>query len=382
MLAELHYPHNPSPWRRDDVDKLLMWASDQEASDVHIMGLTPMHMRRYNQLLQITKRPLSLSEVTELANSIAGQGSSGDVAAMQLLNPSYAIRPAPDRLYRFRLNVTGCRVQEQRSLHLVFRLIPHLPPPLETFDLPADLLDWLLIPHRNLVIVAGPTGTGKTTLMAAALRHILEDPERHEVVLLHEAPIEYVYPANRLDIVNSLAVQSEIGTDISSWRESSENILRRGPTIVLQGECRDEHTMRSTLEAALTGHAVYTTLHTRGVPASFARIARMFPSEDRATITFDAVEALHLLLSVWLVPTLDGKRRQLREYLKFTPEVREALLTCPDPAQHPVLLRQLLPDFGQTFFDDATLQHQRGVISADTLAWVRKFTQAREQAHG
>ena len=148
------------------------------------------------------------------------------------------------------------------------------------------------------------------------------------------------------------------------------NALRRKPRLILVGEARDNETISAVLEAAMTGHPVYTTLHTNGLPETIRRLVGGFGKEERAGKTIDIIETLRLILWQKLVPTVDGKRTALREYLVFNEEVRDQLLHV-DPNQVTAQTRACLAKYGQSMLQSAEEQFDAGVITARTLDLIR-----------
>ncbi|MBK8129344.1 MAG: Flp pilus assembly complex ATPase component TadA [bacterium] len=196
--------------------------------------------------------------------------------------------------------------------------------------------------------------------MAAVVRRILEDPDRHEVVLTVESPIEFLY--DEVKITNSVVAQSQIGRHLPSWPRAVRNALRRGPTTLLIGESRDPETMAATLDACLTGHLTFTTLHTTGVPATISRMVRMFPEALRAAAYADLVESLQLVVSQRLLPATDGQRVAVREWLAFDVNLKTSLLDLsPDRTSN--TLRTFVHSAGQSFKTDADQLLRDGRIS-------------------
>ena len=196
------------------------------------------------------------------------------------------------------------------------------------------------------------------------------------MILTYEEPIEYVIPQG----VNSVVSQSQINVHIEHWSLAVRNALRRAPRVIMIGEARDQETMRTALEACLTGHAVFTTLHTLGVPETVARIAHIFPRQDRQQIQADLVDALQLVLSVRLVPGRHGKRVQLREYLCFDQRLRDQLYDVPS-AELARVTRRLLLEEGWRFLDDAKTKREQGLITDDVFQRLLKAQSAVMKEH-
>jgi len=276
------------------------------------------------------------------------------------------------RRFRFRVNATSIQIDDQVGTHLTFRIHPNVPPSFDDLAIPPELRAVLLGVRQGLILVTGPTGSGKTTLLAATVRHILEDPERSDVVLTIESPIEFLY--DDVQLRNSLIAQSQIGRHLPSWPRAVRNGLRRAPTTLLIGESRDTETMAATLEACLTGHLTFTTLHTTGVPATVSRMVRMFPGDQRDTAYTDLIEATQLIVSQRLLPGTDRHRVAVREWLALDVNLRAALQDLP-PEKTTNTLRTFVYTSGHSFKADADQLLREGRIGAAVhTEFLRSYT--------
>jgi defect-in-organelle-trafficking protein DotB len=226
-------------------------------------------------------------------------------------------------------------------------------------NLPENIIA-ALAPRDGVVYVTGATGSGKTTLLAAVIRELSEDPEANRKVLTYESPIEFVY--DMVQKPSSVISQSEIPRHLPTFASGVRNALRRKPRLILVGESRDAETISAVMEAALTGHPVYTTLHSTGVAESIRRLVGSFSQEERQGRTIDIIETIRLIIWQQLVPTVDGKRVPLREFLIFDEEVRDQLL---DVNYNEVtgLTRKLLRERGQPMRVDAERVFKEGMIT-------------------
>jgi defect-in-organelle-trafficking protein DotB len=332
-----------------ELDAFLLHAARHDATDLHVQSGRPLVVNRHGRLYPITARRLEGSEVQGLAAAVLGAHVPPTLGKGEDADGDYSLVVEGYR-HRFRVNATAIQIDDQTGIHLVFRIHPNVPPPLADLGIPAALEKVLLGVRKGLVLVTGPTGSGKTTLLAATIRRILEDPERHDVVLAVESPIEFLYDDVRIQ--NSVIAQSQIGRHLPSWPRAVRNGLRRGPTTLLIGESRDVETMAATLEACLTGHLTFTTLHTTGVPATVSRMVRMFPEGSRETAYADLIEALQLVVSQRLLPGTDGRRVAVREWLALDVNLKTALQDLP-PAKTSNTLRTFVHTAGQSFRTDA-----------------------------
>ena len=260
------------------------------------------------------------------------------------------------------MNATACLVDGHDGMQLTLRTIPTTPPKLETMALPDNIIK-ALAPQEGIVFITGATGSGKSTLLASVIRSLIELEDSNRKVLTYEAPIEFVY--DEIPTISALVSQSEIPRHLPSFSEGVRNALRRKPRLIMVGECRDAATISAALEAALTGHPVYTTLHTSGVAETMRRLVTSYSGEERLGRTIDILETIRLVIWQKLVPTVDGKRVALREYLIFDEEARDILLES-DPNEITTTTRKLVRQRGQLMTHDAKNKFEQGIISEKT----------------
>jgi defect-in-organelle-trafficking protein DotB len=225
--------------------------------------------------------------------------------------------------------------------------------------LPEAILN-AIAPEQGVVYVTGATGSGKSTLLASIIRSIAEDAESNRKVLTYEAPIEFVF--DNVEKISSVVSQSEIPRHLPSFAAGVRNALRRKPRLILVGEARDPETIAAVMEAAMTGHPVYTTLHSNSVSETIRRLVITFPPEERQGRTIDIIETVRLVISQRLVPTVDGKRVALREYLVFDEKIRDILLDT-DILNITSVVRKLVREHGKTIEADAKEKFKEGFIS-------------------
>ncbi|MGB4946998.1 MAG: ATPase, T2SS/T4P/T4SS family [Candidatus Competibacter denitrificans] len=353
------WPALPPRLTQGDLDAYLLQAAQMGVTDLHVQSFRPIIVNLHGRLYQVTTRRLEFSEVTGLIGKVLGEQTPATLGRGEDADGDYSLLIGSYR-HRFRVNATSIQMDDQIGVHVVFRIHPNLPPPLDDLGFPATLQKVLLSVRRGLVLITGPTGSGKTTALAAIIRHILEDPQRHDVVLTIESPIEFLY--DEVQIQNSVVAQSQIGRHLPSWPRAVRNGMRRGPTTLLIGESRDTETMAATLEACLTGHLTFTTLHTTGVPATISRMVRMFPDSMRSTAYADLIESLQLVVSQRLLPATDGKRVAVREWLAFDVNLKTSLLDLP-PDRTSNTIRTFVHSAGQSFKTDADQLLRDGRIS-------------------
>ncbi|MCP0914585.1 MULTISPECIES: Dot/Icm type IV secretion system ATPase DotB [Legionella] len=352
-------PDEPTRFTPGFMDKMLEHAERLNASDITIQTGEPIYAEVYGRLLKLTNRRLSNTELGDLINSIYGPNATTQLLSGVDIDTHYEFRPNRGVRYRYRVNATACLVEGHDAIQITLRTIPTTPPKIETMGLPDHILE-AIEPQEGIVFITGATGSGKSTLLASIIRSLIEKEDSHRKVLTYEAPIEFVY--DEIETTSAVVSQSEVPRHIPTFAEGVRNALRRKPRLIMVGECRDAETISAALEAALTGHPVYTTLHTSGVAETMRRLVTSFSGEERIGRTIDILETIRLCIWQKLVPTVDGKRVALREYLVFDEETRDILLES-DPNEVTNVTRKLVRQKGHLMTVDATEKFQQGLIS-------------------
>lgn len=355
-------PDEPTRFTSVFMERLLEHTERLDASDITIQTGSPVFAEVYGKLLRITKRTLSNTELGDLINAIYGPNATTQLLSGKDIDTHYEFRPNRGVRYRYRVNATACLVEGHDAIQITLRTIPSTPPQLETMHLPQHIID-ALSPQEGIIFITGATGSGKSTLLASVIRDLIEKKDSNRKVLTYEAPIEFVY--DEIDTTSSIVSQSEIPRHLPSFAEGVRNALRRKPRLIMVGECRDAKTISAALEAALTGHPVYTTLHTSGVAETMRRLVTSFAGEERLGRTIDILETIRLCIWQKLAPTVDGKRVALREYLVFDEAARDILLEA-DPNDVTRVTRQLVRERGRLMTVDAKEKFDEGIISERT----------------
>ncbi len=377
-MAEYQFPNEPTRFTPHHVDAVLAYCTELGASDITFQTGEPIFAEIHGRLYKLTKRKLSNAEVGDILNSIYGPNGTTQILSGVDVDTHYEFRPTRTSRFRFRVNGTGCQVEGHSGLQLTLRTIPTAPPDLSSLYLPAALTT-AIAPEDGVVYVTGATGAGKSTLLAAIIKEIAQDPNSHRKILTYEAPIEFVFDS--IFKPSSIVSQSEIPRHLPSFAAGVRNALRRKPRLILVGESRDTETISAVIEAALTGHPVYTTLHSTGVSETVRRLVGTFPSEERHGRAIDIIETIRLVISQKLVPTVDGRRVALREYLIFSEEVRDAMLSI-DPDNVTALIRKLVKEQGQPMVVDAQRKFEEGVISEREYQIIVKSNRSADRDAG
>ena len=275
------------------IDQLLRQAADLGASDLHLTVDLPPQARIDGAIGPLLGYPIIDKEMME---ELIGSLLTDDRRSSYAENRSVDFSHAVVGLARFRVN---CFLERGR-LAAVFRRIPEDIPTLAELSAPAVLLDFARSP-RGLVLVTGPTGSGKSTTLAAILDLI--NSERQDHILTIEDPIEFVHKPKRC-----LVRQREVGTDTPSFAKALVDALREDPDVILVGEMRDLETIQTALTAAETGHLVFGTLHTSSAPSSVDRIVDVFPAGQQQQVRVMLAQSLVGIITQTLLPKTGGGR--------------------------------------------------------------------------
>jgi twitching motility protein PilT len=283
---------------------------DLDGSDLHLTTQTPPQIRIHGKLQPLDLPALAPAETKQLAYSVLTDSQKKRFEETQELDFSFGIRG----LARFRCNVFN----QRGAVAAVYRVIPER---IKTFDelgLPAVIAKLAERP-RGLVLVTGPTGSGKSTTLAAMIDKI--NSERHEHILTIEDPIEYIHP-HKSCLVN----QRELHSDTQSFSAALRAALREDPDIVLIGEMRDLETIESALRIAETGHLTFATLHTNSAAQTINRIIDVFPAHQQGQIRTQLSLVLEGIICQTLLPRSDGAGRALAmEIMVPTPAIRNLI---------------------------------------------------------
>ena len=367
-------PNEPSRFRPDDLNEILSHALTYDVSDITIQTNQSVCFEIFGRLYSATKRRLSNTEVGDLLNHIYGANGTTHLLSGQDLDTNYEFRPDRVSRHRYRVNATACTIDGHHGIQITLRTIPCDPPTIDTMMLPESIIQ-AMAPSDGCVYVTGATGSGKSTLLSSMIRHIAEQPDCNRKILTYESPIEFVY--DNIQTPTAIISQSEIPKHLPSFAHGVRNALRRKPRLILVGESRDLETINACLSAALTGHPVYTTVHANGVAETVRRLVGGFPKEERQGKSIDLIETMRLIIWQRLVPTVDGKRTPLREYLIFTDEIRDELLAC-DFRSITENTRKIVRRLKQTMYDDAVRKHKEGIIEQSIVEQCKRHHMSQE----
>jgi twitching motility protein PilT len=302
---------------------LLVQLVEHGASDLHLTAGVPPTLRVHGKLLRLDYKPLSPEDVRALAFSMIREDQRKKYELERELDFGYSQKG----IGRFRCNLGF----QRESVYMVMRAISEKIPSMEDLMLPAIMKEVIMLP-RGLVLVTGPTGSGKSTSLAAMLNVINETKDLHIVTM--EDPIEYVHQHKRCNVN-----QREIGSDTLSFGGALKRVLRQDPDVILVGEMRDLETISTAITAAETGHLVFATLHTNNAPLTIDRIVDVFASEQQDQIRAQLANSLQCIMSQQLLPIAEGGGRVASfEVMLNIPAIRNLIREKKEFQIHSVMM--------------------------------------------
>jgi twitching motility protein PilT len=328
-----------------DITRLLRATVQFKASDLHLQTGSPPTLRIDGSLSPLDMPKLSDVDLLDSVRQLGGEQVLQAVQTQRSADLSYTV----EGLARFRVNAFF----QQDSLAIVLRAIPLQVPSLETLHLPPVVKE-IALAERGLILVTGTTGSGKSTTLASII-DFLNRSHRIRIVTI-EDPIEFVHVSHK-----SLIAQRELGVDTKSFADSLRSALRQDPDFILVGELRDVETMRTAMQAADTGHTVFSTLHTTNATHTVQRLVSMFPTGEREWVLMQLAANLHAVISQRLAKARDGGRVPAVEIMQATPTIRKLISEGKIS-----LLSQAIAnrDAGMQLFD----QHLADLYNSETIS--------------
>ncbi len=290
-----------------DINDLLMQVIEKGASDLHITAGSPPMVRVHGDLVPLDYQRLMPEDTKALLYSIMNEDHKKRLEEFLECDFSHALTGHA----RFRVNV----YYQRGSIGAALRIIPMQIKKLEELGLPQSL-ELLAKKPRGLILVTGPTGSGKSTTLASLINIVNETKAYHIITI--EDPIEFMHSHKK-----SLVNQREVGSDTKSFANALKFVLRQDPDVILVGEMRDLETISAALTAAETGHLVFATLHTQDAPQTIDRIIDVFPPHQQQQVRIQLAGTLQGIVCQQLLPTVDGAGRVVAyEIMLPTPGIR------------------------------------------------------------
>ena len=371
-FISLKYKGEPNRFGPNDIEPFIIWCVEQQASDITIQNEEQIFCEIHGKMHRVTNRRLSKPEVSDIIATIyKGDGAISKLNGGEDVDLPWNIRVNRDTVLRFRVNMTAIFTEGQKGYQITIRTITNRAPLLETLKIPQEIID-NVTPKQGLIIISGATGSGKSTLLASILDWRMRDEDAHLKILTYEAPIEYVY--DDVPKPTTSIAQTEIGSHLNNFATGVRNALRRKPSIILMGEMRDKETIGEGVTASQTGHLVYGTLHTNSVSDVVRRMVNVFDVEEKNARAADIIGSLKMVIAQMLIPSTDGKRVAIREYLIFTQTIKDFLLEG-GVENLTYNTRRMVEEHGISFLEDATSKFNEGLISEKELEKIRQLTE-------
>ncbi len=290
-----------------EMSELLQLVVDEGVSDLHLEVGSPPMVRLHGSLTPLEVPPLDPEDTERMVKSIASEAHMQQIQEFGTVDFGFAFGEQA----RFRVSA----FKQKGFFGTVMRQIPNTLLDLDQIGLPPSIKDLLYRP-RGLILVTGPTGSGKSTTLASMLNVINVERDCHIITI--EDPIEFYH-----DHKKSMVIQREVGTDTPSFEDALRRALRQDPDVILVGEMRDLETMEAAVTAAETGHLVFATLHTTGAARTVDRIVDAFPTDQQAQIRTQLSSSLVAVISQVLLPRVDKPGRVAAfEIMISTPSIQ------------------------------------------------------------
>ena len=347
------------------LDSLLVWAFSAKASRIAFQSGHPVWVRIHGQNYRVTSRGFDDYEFSQVVNHLYGADGMARLQMGKDFDTAYSISLSRSSRLRFRLNATPTRTPRRDGGNVVMRPIADMPPSLGDQLVEQGILANCR-PGHGMIIVSGATGSGKSTLIAGLTVAKLLDPSGNYDIIEGAAPVEFLLEQVRGP--NSTINQTEIPRDLPSFAAFVRGAMRREPTDIIVGECRDSETMDAAVQAAISGHVLTTTIHANNVPLTMQRIASLCPPGERENLISAVAQSLRLIVNQRLARSSDGKRTPLREFLVFDAELRDQFLRT-DPSEWPALTNRAVEEKGQSYKAAIARALETGRITEATAAY-------------
>ncbi len=335
------------------MEELMQGALDQNASDIHLKTGNPPIYRVDGQLIRLDGGPLSEDDMMDLLHSIAEPADVAKFNKVMELDISYMM----EDVARFRVNV--CK--DDGDTRIVLRVIPMIIKRIDELGLP-DVLKKICLGNNGLILVTGPTGSGKSTSLAAMIDEINDKRSLHVVTV--EDPLEFVHRDKK-----AIVTQREIGHDTLSFANALRGALRQDPDVILIGEMRDPETVRTALASAETGHLVFSTLHTVDAVETLNRILDFFEPHQQPQIRKQLASVLRAVVSQRILPLKEGKGRCVAaEILMGTRAVRDFIEQGKSFKEINKLIEEGHDQWGMQTFDQALFDLWKDKVISEEIA--------------
>ena len=330
------------------LDRLFKLMADKQASDLFISCGAPINIKINGVVSPVSTQPMDVETVRRIAYDLMNKEQAREFENVMEMNLSHLDRSVGN----FRVNI----FRQRGTISLVIRYVRSHVPPFDALKLPKVLLD-IVMEKRGLVLVAGATGSGKSTTLAAMIDYRNSNRSGH--ILTIEDPIEYLFEHKQ-----SLINQREIGVDTQSYHMALQNALREAPDLIMVGEIRDKETMQAALIHTLTGHLCLSTIHANNSYHALSRIINLFPYDARSAVLSDLSIGLRAIICQRLIRNSEGVLQPAVEILLNTALIAELIKSGEFPQIKEAMEQSLYPG-SQTFEQALCRLYLDGVITYD-----------------
>ena len=344
------------------LDRLFKLMAEKQASDLFISCGAPINIKINGVVSPVSTQPMDIETVRRIAYELMTKEQAREFENEMEMNLSHLDRSVGN----FRVNI----FRQRGTISLVIRYVRSNVPPYAELKLPPVLLN-LIMERRGLVLVAGSTGSGKSTTLAAMIDY--RNANRSGHILTIEDPIEYLFE-HKQSVIN----QREIGVDTVNYMHALQNALREAPDLIMIGEIRDKETMQQALLHTLTGHLCLSTIHANNSYHALSRIINLFPHDVRSAVLSDLSIGLRAIVSQRLVRNRDGEQQPAVEILLNTTLIAELIKNGEFPQIKEAMEQSLYPG-SQTFeqalcrlYLDGVIAYEEAMSASDSptnLAW-------------
>lgn len=347
-------------FNRQAFNELLVWASEKGASDIYLTSERPPKIKLDKKIVTVNEHEIEIEPLFRLLEIIHLPSTTGTLESGDAVDFPYAIyQEETGKNLRFRCTASGCDgLINDKGVSIVIRTIPSLPPTVKQLGLEQEVID-LMNNKYGLVMMSGPTGSGKSTTLGAMVQYYAVT--KPGVVISYEDPVEFAL--NGFEGQVAEVIQKQIGKHVPSFKKAIKNALRCAPDVIYIGEARDDETISGCIRASNTGHLVISTTHVNDVAGTIARLATQFAREHVNSIVNDLIQVMRGIVNQRLYPKRGGGLIALREVLTFTEEIRHKLsvdfLKNPDIT---TLVKELVHSHGQPLIKDAISKFGQGYL--------------------
>jgi defect-in-organelle-trafficking protein DotB len=372
MSEQPFFKFSPSVRSKEEVIEFFYFAYEANASDIRISTLDyPWGLVR-RKWVKLGSRPLNSGEVSFILRTLHSESVEAQLNNRTPISWRPSVSRSRDDVIYFRGEAGLSLVAGETGCSAVFRRIPGLPPSLEDIKIfPVGATRRLyegLFPDNGLVIVTGVTGSGKSTTLAAMVRERLM-VFKSGAIGTFEDPIEYVYGHELSNGLVPAVTQMGIDVHVSNWGQANKTAMRRKFDVMILGEVRDSASGEATLEAAMTGHAVYATMHVETPDLVIPRLVDLFPHNARQTVASNLIDVSKLFVSQKIVVRADGLPAAYRSWCLITQKLRRQLRRADQRDLGEIIRAEMLRE-GTDFLAQSLPDYQSGVISKEVFSSV------------